>query len=122
MRFVLKQGFIDYTTDVYMTLVQLLSAAAGEMAGWVLCITLSCLSGLCAGVRYPQHLLPEVIQMLVAAQQVPAALGGAQPALTPADGQLPTQQLAAAALGLSTGVRVQPPSPVSKQALSKALR
>lgn len=81
-------------------------------------------------MRYPQPLLDEVIQTLTAALQLPPALGGTQapppqPGLYGGAGSvmIPQQQLASAAkLGLGVGLRTQPPSPVSKQALAKALR
>lgn len=80
-------------------------------------------------MRYPQPLLEEVIKTLTAALQLPPALGGTQappqPGLYGEAGKIsfPQQQVATAAkLGLGMGLRTQPPSPVRKQALAKALR
>ena len=77
--------------------------------------------------------------MLMAAQQLPPAFGGTQTQLPPgflgstAGLNAQQHQNSAAAigfkpeglsqgLGLGLGVRIEPPSPVSKQALAKALR
>lgn len=80
-------------------------------------------------MRYPQPLLEEVIQTLTAALQLPPALGGTQALPQPGfysqvgGVTVPQYQLASAAkLGLGVGLRTQPPSPVSKQALARALR
>ena len=83
---------------------------------------------LSAGVRYPQPLLEEVIQTLTAAMQLPPALGGTQATLLDSYGAaggvtIPKPQLVIAAkLTLGVGLRAQSPTPVSKQALAKALR
>ena len=78
--------------------------------------------GMCAGVRYPAMLLPEVVAMLTTAQ---SSLGPAAQQLLQ-NGQLPGQlsgeALQAASLGAGGALRLEPVSPVDQKAVAKAFR
>ncbi len=77
-----------------------------------------------AGVRFPGHLMPEVVATLTAAQSAAeaatagaaAAAGAAAPAAAAPDA------LRAAALGAVGLARVEPAPPVDRRALTKMLR
>lgn len=95
-------------------------------------------------MRFPAHLLPEVVATLTAAQSavdaVPAAAGGqpaapagplapagaaaASPALSPGDAAeaLGREALRAAAMGAGGALRLEPVAPVDRRSLAKALR
>lgn len=67
------------------------------------------------GVRYPAHLLPEVVAALTAAQ----LLMPPPQALAKGIGE---DALQASAMGAVGAVAVEPPTPVDKKSLAKALR
>ncbi|KAK9814268.1 hypothetical protein WJX72_003136 [[Myrmecia] bisecta] len=77
------------------------------------------------GVRYPAHLLPQVVATLASAQalisqqqlQLQQQQAGGGPGSS-----LQQQALQAAAMGAGGAIRVEPVSPVDKKSLAKALR
>ena len=81
-------------------------------------------------MRYPPHLLQEVVATLSSAQQqASAAMPNEAPSAAPpqqhtakVEGQLDQQALRAAAMGAARQVRLEPVSPVDPKSVAKAFR
>ncbi len=80
----------------------------------------------CAGVRYPSHLLEDVVASLSSAQAaIPQLTPGGLPTDPTADvpgGLLARSALQAAAMGAAVAVRTEPVTPVDPKSLAKAFR